>query len=243
MADDNATGTGGAGARGDVGEPHREPTFLGAVVKLMDPIPLTVLLILISVLALIGASVLGQDSGQVLAKMADHEFARGLITYLFAVTTIGTSVVLVLAALTGKQNEDAYTRGKEILALMLGVFGTIVGFYFGSEAHSSGAADSQLVLSQPLLSESAVASGASVRLTAFVSGGAQPYSYGISVDQSGDIEYGTPVDEGGWIVTDVAMPMVEAATEVNLRLGVRDSAGLTMIKEAKVTVRPPTRGP
>lgn len=243
MADDTAAGTGAARPREDVVEPLRDPSFLGAIIRLMDPIPLTVLLILVSVLMLIGASVLGQDSGQVLAKMADHEFARGLITYLFAVTTIGTSVVLVLAALTGKASQDTYQRGKEILALMLGVFGTIVGFYFGSEAHSEAPAQSQLVLAQPLLSETAVASGASVRLTAHADGGAPPYSYAISLDPSGDLDYQTPVEESGWIVTDVAMPAVEAVTEVRLRLGIRDSAGQTVIKEAMITVRPPTRGP
>ena len=84
----------------------------GAVVRLLHPIPLTVLLILVSVLLLVAANVLNVDNGRVLVRMANHEFARGLITYLFAVVTIGTAVVLVLAAFTGGLEEKSYERGR-----------------------------------------------------------------------------------------------------------------------------------
>ena len=116
--------------------PQDKPTLTDAVVKLLHPIPLTVMLILLGVTLLIAASVLGLDNGQVLPSMASHQFARGLITYLFAVTTIGTSVVLVMGALMKEIDEQAFQRGKEVLGLLLGVFGTIVGFYFGSETGS-----------------------------------------------------------------------------------------------------------
>ena len=77
----------------------------------------------------------GWDKG-VLQSMSRTDYARGLITYLFAVVTIGTAVVLVVSALTTSaddQHEKRFQRGKEILSLLLGVFGTIVGFYFGAE--------------------------------------------------------------------------------------------------------------
>jgi hypothetical protein len=113
----------------------RDPTVRRAIARLMHPIPLTVLIILVSVVMLLAANVLGWDDGLVLLRMADHEFARGLITYLFAVTTIGTSVVLVLAALMGSLGDSAYQRGKEILALLLGgladtIEDGITGFLF-----------------------------------------------------------------------------------------------------------------
>ena len=37
------------------------------------------------------------------------------------------AVVLVMAALMREISDQSYQRGKEILALLLGVFGTIVG--------------------------------------------------------------------------------------------------------------------
>ena len=95
--------------------------------------PVTILAggMLLAIVLLIGASTLGLDKGLVLSKMGQIEFARGLITYLFAVVTIGTAVVLVVSALTTEEtpaHERRFERGKEILALLLGVFGTIVGF-------------------------------------------------------------------------------------------------------------------
>jgi hypothetical protein len=224
--------------------PTPELTLTRAVVQLLSPIPFTVLLILTSVLLLIGANVLGWDTGRVLTRMGDHEFARGLITYLFAVTTIGTAVVLLLSALMGKLVVDeAFQRGKEILALLLGVFGTIVGFYFGSEAHADVAGRGLLSLSQPLLSQTTATAGGSVHVTAFVSGGIPPYSYGVAADTSADIAYQNPVETTGWIVEDV--PVAESTTvkTVRMRLGVTDSTASRVTKEFVITVTPPSRGP
>jgi hypothetical protein len=221
-----------------------ELTLARAFVQLLNPIPFTVLLILTSVLLLIGANVIGWDTGRVLTRMGDHEFARGLITYLFAVTTIGTAVVLLLSALMGKLVVDeAFQRGKEILALLLGVFGTIVGFYFGSEAHADVAGRGLLSLSQPLLSQTTAISGGSVHVTAFVSGGTPPYSYGVVAGNSTDITYQNPVETTGWIVEDVPVAESNTAKAVRMRLGVTDSTASTVIKEFVITVTPPSGNP
>ena len=100
-----------------------------AFLKLMDPASLVSLLILLGVLFLLGMAILDLDKGRVLVGMGRAQFARGLITYLFAVVTIGTAVVLVLSAVLGTDKEK-FDRGKEVLGLLLGVFGTMVGFYF-----------------------------------------------------------------------------------------------------------------
>jgi len=62
------------------------------------------------------------------------EFARGLITLLFSVGTIAIAIILTLAAVFQKDNdaEKRFARGKEVLSILVGIFGTIVGFYFGS---------------------------------------------------------------------------------------------------------------
>ncbi len=161
-------------------------TFWGAILRLLHPIPLTVLLILVGVTLLVAASVLDLDRGQVLSQMARREFARGLITYLFAVTTICVSVVLVLGALLKGIDPEAFDRGKEVLGLLLGVFGTIVGFYFGSEV--AGGAQ-PLVLSEPVLSASSVEAGTPVTLTALVNGGTPPYRYAVGEGPAGSLEY------------------------------------------------------
>ncbi len=73
------------------------------------------------------------------SRTASLEFLRGLITLLFSVGTIVTAVMLVFAAIyqepdpTANETLEArFNRGKEVLSLLIGIFGTILGFYFGS---------------------------------------------------------------------------------------------------------------
>jgi hypothetical protein len=80
-----------------------------------------------------------------LVELAKVEQARGLITFLFAIATVGIALIIVLATFlstgSGEDIEARYRMGKDVLALLIGVFGTIIGFYFGSElaASSTGA--------------------------------------------------------------------------------------------------------
>src|SRR5215469_14812184 len=98
--------------------------------ELSNPVVALTIVLVLSVIALIGAAVLGLDKG-VLLSMGQRDFARGLITYLFAVVTIGTAAILVLDALTAPvqvqypQGDQRFEHGKEILTLRLGIFGTI----------------------------------------------------------------------------------------------------------------------
>lgn len=64
------------------------------------------------------------------------ESARGFITVLFGVGTIGIAVIVTLSGifLTGENAKERFDRGKEVLTLILGIFGTIVGYYYGSES-------------------------------------------------------------------------------------------------------------
>ena len=97
----------------------------GAIKAYLNPVVLIAFGMVLAIVLLIGATTLGLDKGLVLTKMGQVEFARGLITYLFAVVTIGTAVVLVVSALTSDEtpaNERRFERGKEILSLLLGVF-------------------------------------------------------------------------------------------------------------------------
>jgi hypothetical protein len=77
---------------------------------------------------------------EMLDRLARPEQARGLITFLFAVATVGIALVIVLAVFlsTGGKEEvsERFQMGKDVLALLMGVFGTILGFYFGSEIAS-----------------------------------------------------------------------------------------------------------
>jgi hypothetical protein len=209
---------------------------------LANPIVLIAILIVVSVVALIGAAVIGIDRGGVLTAMARSEFARGLITYLFAVVTIGTAVVLVLAALlsTGDEvSERRFQHGKEILSLLLGIFGTMVGFYFGAETASAPRGDAAVFRMSPInVSPEIVQAGGRIVIRAVVSGGAPPYRFGIAfgTDEPRPQE---PVPSSGWIVKEVAVPPEARAGEIlTVRVLVADSAGKKTDQTSQLPIKP-----
>lgn len=206
----------------------------------LNPVVMIAVMILISIFVLIGAAIVGFDKG-VLSGMSNIGFARGLITYLFAVVTIGTAVVLVVSALTGTESdahEKRFQRGKEILSLLLGVFGTIVGFYFGSEiAQKAGAMGTALQLAPIHLNLQATIPGGEVSLQTYVSGGKPPYTYGVGF--GGDaIDPLERVESTGWIQKTVTVPKVSSEQAITVHVLVIDVEGNKADQSAPLAVKP-----
>lgn len=110
-------------------------------------------------------------------ELAKTEYARGLITYLIGVGTIIIAAILVLTAVIGsgdEQSEKSFNRGKEIFTALIGIFGTILGFYFGTQKTEKA----PLEITAPVVAESR--NGNSAAIAATVSGGKPPYKYSIS---------------------------------------------------------------
>ncbi len=220
--------------------PPKAAETVSALKAYFNPIVAIAFAMLMAIVLLIGATTLGLDKGLVLAHMGQVEFARGLITYLFAVVTIGTAVVLVVSALTADEtpaNERRFERGKEILSLLLGVFGTIVGFYFGSEVAAKGQPTESIVNVAPLrLSAASAVSGADFTLTTYVSGGKAPYKYGVGFNKD-EIKPDIPVDPNGWIIK--AMKARTVSTESNdlVRVMVEDADGHSTEVSAPLVVK------
>jgi hypothetical protein len=190
-----------------------------------NPIVGLATVIILSTIMLIGASVLGWDQG-VLKGMARPEFARGLITYLFAIVTIGIAVSLTLWVLTGPEPTDAndprFQRGKEVLALLMGVFGTIVGFYFGAENSKSQV--SELTISSIDVDPRSAAPASMITLRAVVHGGTAPYKVGLA--QGNDtLDMNDVAGEGGWITKQFQLREAKPGESPFLRLAVQDANG------------------
>jgi len=100
-------------------------------------LPFAIGLLLVSSLVFIYISSRGDEGG-----ISNIDYARGLITLFFAVGTIAIALMLTISALfqTGEEAKDRFDRGREILGLLIGIFGTIVGFYFGSANSNSALA-------------------------------------------------------------------------------------------------------
>lgn len=69
-----------------------------------------------------------------LDKLAQPNVARGLVTFLFVFATIAIFVIASIAVFWASYEEVEKRAGlaKELMAVMIGVLGTILGFYFGS---------------------------------------------------------------------------------------------------------------
>ncbi|MBL4671724.1 MAG: DUF308 domain-containing protein [Arenicella sp.] len=64
--------------------------------------------------------------------LADPAAARGLITFLVVVGTIVMGLLLLISSFrTTTGAAESFTRGKEIFTILVGILGTIIGFYFG----------------------------------------------------------------------------------------------------------------
>jgi len=208
--------------------------------QLLHPVALISLLIVLSVFVLIGAAIFGFDQGDFVRRMGEPKFARGIITYLFAVTTIGTAVVLMVAALTGGQEMDTnFNRGKDILSLLLGVFGTIVGFYFGAEAASPPATEI-FDVSPIYVSEQTVEAGGATEFRAFASGGTHPYEYSVTLGAITVME-DRIAERDGWIVETITIPIGTAVGTQEMLLIVVDGDGSEqkVEQEIMVTTQPP----
>lgn len=118
------------------------------------------------------------------AGVRDVDYSRGLITVVFSFGTIAVALALVLSVLLSRdhalpETQARFNSGKEVLALLLGIFGTIVGFYFGSITDSPPKPLSvvEIVVSpdQPVLGEA-------VTITVLAAGGKLPLDYELKVD-------------------------------------------------------------
>jgi hypothetical protein len=182
----------------------------GGMRSFLNPVVALVFTMLLAVVAVVVATAFGLDKGLLLKNMVKADFARGLITFLFAAVTIGTAVVLGVSALTGEEtvaHERRFQRGKEVLSLLLGIFGMIVGFYFGSEVSSKAQpADEAIIRMIPLrLSATSVFSGTDVTVFTYVNSGKAPYRFGVAFAKE-DARAELPVDSSGWIIKTLAAP-------------------------------------
>jgi len=200
-----------------------------------NPIAALALLLVIGVIALIASAVFGIDRG-VLANMANREYARGLITFLFAVVTIGTALVLVVSALVGsssEREEKRFQQGKEVLSLLLGVFGTIIGYYFGSTFQA--AHNPSLRVSALELFPGTAKPGDTVIARALVVGGVPPYRYSISIKNEKPAVNGT-LSESGEINEEIRIPGSFAQPALKVQLFIVDATAEHVTAIASVRI-------
>jgi hypothetical protein len=181
--------------------------------------------------------VLGDKS--ILGDLADIETARGLITFLIAVCTVAIALILSISSIIsrGTKAGQRFTQGKEVLTLLIGVLGTIVGFYFGTSAKGT---PQPLQISAIQFSPDAPKLGEKLKITATVVGGKPLYAYSIKFSPP-LIEEATGSSKDGKIEHEVTIPssITNPQEEVGFQITVTDGEGKTVTKaaEKKFTIK------
>ncbi len=111
------------------------------------------------------------------SSLARTEQVRGLITFLFVL--VATSIILVFAlgifwVETSDDVTKRFTAAKDLLTIVVGIVGTIMGFYFGTATGDSAN------MSVSAFSPPVVHAAESVTMTGHINGGAKPYKYSIT---------------------------------------------------------------
>ncbi len=204
--------------------------------------------VLFSVLgiAVVGALGFGIYSagGEFLDSLQKTEVARGLITFLVAVATVAIAIILALYAVvsSGPDLKERFALGKEILTTLIGVLGTIVGFYFGSSTDIQSRENAKplqnefrsLQIAPFSVSNEKPKKGEAISIASFVYGGKPPYNYTISFSPANLVPPISKESQDGTIKEDIKLPdTVEKGKELWLKIEVKDSVGKSSVFEDK----------
>jgi outer membrane murein-binding lipoprotein Lpp len=179
----------------------------------------------------IGFLMYGIVNKPLLASLANIDTARGLITFLFTVVTVTIALILLLSTVVSHSPDrvQRFLDGKDLLFALIGVLGTIVGFYFGQ---TTGIED--LRIAPPYVSSDNPDEGDTVTLVTFAYGGAAPYTYSISFRPDNVVpDVKEARSETGEIAAIFTAPKVDSDKQISFSISVNDSKGRTVFYDSQ----------
>jgi hypothetical protein len=191
--------------------------------------------------------VFGQTGGvTLLRELSTFEVARGLITFLVAVTTVGIALILTVTVVTiptNSSNSDAaqkkFTQGKEVLTVLIGVLGTIVGFYFGSGIDKKPpaplTATPPIAIKQIKVNPPVVKPGSTFNVSVSTDGIKDPVDYTIMFTPENIVPNKTGTSDKPEISTNVTVPTRVAAASLKIALKFTDKKSGQTIEQTGVT--------
>jgi hypothetical protein len=165
--------------------------------------------------------------GDFLSIMAKADQARGLITFLFSISTIAVFLLIAIATFWIKKDEveERFSKAKDLLTVMIGIFGTILGFYYGSLPETKDEQPQGAGAGSPATSSLLVDPGGQARAATWTAGGLPPGKYELYVFESDK-----PTDTGP---AGFAKP-----ASMNFTLVVRDANGAQANAADLLVVKP-----
>jgi hypothetical protein len=156
-----------------------------------------------------------------LQRLGNTEYARGLITFVFTLGTIAIAIMLTLAVLLRQdpEIEKRFRQGREVLTILIGVVGTIVGFYFGA-ATVEELPPLEIAYVEIIPGDREASMNPEIR--AKLIGGRPPYHYSIAFDSDKIPRIESDAKEKGLITKQVVIPE-NVAKKVKFTVTVTDT--------------------
>jgi hypothetical protein len=164
----------------------------------------------------------------IVRELGNADLARGVITFIFAIGTIGIALLVALGALIGDHDDTKLGRAKEVLTVLIGIFGTILGFYFGTAANGNA---QKLEIAEMKIADKQVMT--------HVTGGTPPYRFSITSSENEFKPMKDQVSSDGWIT-----PMLDNAPKTGkITVDVSDSRDVKGTREQTLSSASPARSP
>ncbi len=167
--------------------------------------------------------------------LSNDSSARGIITYLVSFGTIMIAMLLVLSVILGNGGDlkERFALGKEVFTVLIGVLGTVMGFYYGSTVKPAIAATeitqpSAIQITGVKFNPDQPSNGTIAKLDMTITGGVPWYTYSIKFDKDviEPIENQTSAD-GKIVERDVVFKKADAGPgEVSFTIEGKDSKGV-----------------
>jgi hypothetical protein len=184
-------------------------------------------------LVMLGISIILYNKGsQFLLTLRSVDVSRGLITFLVAITTVALALIATLYAIVSdaKDLKERFVFIKDIFTVLVGVLGTVVGYYFGS-ADTGG----QIIQ----LAEIRFRSG---QLLTHVSGGMEPFRFTVTYKSQDAKSRVQKISKDGWIIeslTPVPGKSEEVTVETTDAKGRRTSRSSLYLEMENQSESPP----
>jgi len=170
---------------------------------------------------------------EIINQMASIKHARGLITFILAIGTMTIALLVTIGALMGRDKEakDRFYRAKEILTILIGIMGTIVGYYYGTQIDTD-TVPAKIAIENPHLSVRIAKPADEIILTTMVTGGKPIYNYKIAFTPKTIKEIKGKSDPRGWIQAKIKAAEVKEKTDVKYTLSVEDENKVSQLIES-----------
>ena len=178
-----------------------------------------------------------------LTSIAQADRARGLITFLFAFSTIGVIILVAVATfwMDVQEVKERFGNAKDLITILIGVLGTILGFYFGS---ATGDVSRSMFVANVSAPAEPLVKGGKADISGAIVGGVAPYEYDVTflsptdaVDDASKLDAKNQKSALGAISQSVTVPDVKTIGSLTFTITARDSAGATATSRGVIFVK------